>query len=229
MAVYLDDEIVSAAPADHLPIHDREYRVRAYRRPDGMLLLRGAIRDQKPAGLYVPGDPQPLVVHHMQVDLTVDFPSLEIVDVTVGFETHPEPICPTITEHYEQLVGLSIARGYTHKVRELFGGPRGCSHVTSLLNAIAPVAVQCFWSMQVAQATGGAVTDPSVLNDDERARARSTAWTFNLNSCHVWREDSDLVTGLVAGEPKQAPIFLRRRLEELGRDPDEWTALMRRE
>jgi len=34
--------------------------------------------------------------------------------------------------HYESLVGLSIARGFTHKARELFGGPRGCSHILTL-------------------------------------------------------------------------------------------------
>jgi hypothetical protein len=226
MHVYLDDDIVDAAPDGCEPIHDREYRVRAFRTPDDDLLLRGAIRDQKPAGLYVPDDPQPLTVHHMLVDLRVSFPSLEIVDVSVGFEVHPEELCPTITDHYEQIVGLSIGRGYINKVRELFGGPRGCSHVTALLNAMGPVAVQCFWSMQVARAAGARDTGAPAVSDADREQARSTAWAFNLNSCHVWREDSELVTGLVAGETRQAPIFLRRRLADLGRDPDQWMSTM---
>jgi hypothetical protein len=227
MAVYFDDDIVDAAPADHVPIHDREYRVRAYRKSDGSLLLRGAIRDQKPAGLYIAGDQLPLIIHHMQVDVTVAFPALQIVGVDVGFEAHPERACPTITEHYDKLVGLSIGRGYTHRVRELFGGPRGCSHVTALLNSMGPVAVQCVWSMEIAGASERAHDVPLALDDEARETMRAAAWKFNLNSCHVWREDSELVQGLSAGAPKQVPIFLRRRLEELGRDPEEWNAVMR--
>lgn len=227
--MFFDDDIVDAAPDGCESIHDREYRVRAYRTPDDDLLLRGAVRDQKPAGLYIPRDPDPLTVHHMQVDLTVAFPSLEILDVSVAFETHPEQLCPTITDHYDKLIGLTIGRGYTNKVRQLFGGPRGCTHVTALLNAMAPVAVQCFWSMEVSRATRDAtatISPPAATLD--RERARSAAWTFNLNSCHVWQEDGELVTGLIDGEPKQAPIFLRRRLDDLGRDPAEWTSMMNR-
>ena len=89
----------------------------------------------------------------MQIDLEVGFPSLEIVKASVRFETHPHGGCPAIIDHYGGLVGLSIARGFTHKVRELFGGPRGCTHTTALLQAMAPVAVQCFWSMDAAGPT----------------------------------------------------------------------------
>ena len=67
------------------------------------------------------------------------------------FETHPHTECVSIVDAYRGLVGLSITRGFTHKVRELFGGPRGCTHTTALLMAMAPVAVQCIWSMNVVE------------------------------------------------------------------------------
>ena len=108
-------------------LHDREYRVRAFRK-DPNLLLRGSVRDQKPPHLYIAEDPNPLTIHHMQIDLEVGFPSLEIVAAAVHFEVYPHDTCTHIIEHYDELVGLSIARGFTHKVRELFGGPRGCTH-----------------------------------------------------------------------------------------------------
>ncbi len=79
----------------------------------------------KPPGLYVEGDPDPLTLHHMVVDLTVGYPSYEITGVEVVFDTHPQSSCPDISGAYEGLVGLSIARGFTNKLRELFGGPRG--------------------------------------------------------------------------------------------------------
>ena len=168
-------------------LHDREYRVRAFRLADDRLLIRGAVRDQKPPNLYIVEDDQPLTIHHMQIDLEVAFPSLEIVTASVRFETHPHGGCPAIIDHYGGLVGLSIARGFTHKVRELFGGPRGCTHTTALLQAMAPVAVQCFWSMEAADVHRRNRTNATC----DRGRDR---WSANLNTCHVWAEDGELVT-----------------------------------
>ncbi|TPW11807.1 MAG: hypothetical protein FD127_3017 [Acidimicrobiaceae bacterium] len=75
-------------PLDEL-IHERAYVVRAYRKGRDTLVLRGSVRDQKPPGLYVPNDPEPLTVHHMVVDLHIKVPSLEITQATVVLETHP--------------------------------------------------------------------------------------------------------------------------------------------
>ena len=148
MPPILTDSILPPEPAGGLPIlHDHEYRVRAFRLGEDRIVIQGALHDQKPPGLYIHDDPDPLTVHHMQVSLTVSFPELEIVDVVSHFESHPNDECPSITGHYRNLVGLSIARGFTHRVRELFGGPRGCTHVTALLQAMAPITLQCFWSM----------------------------------------------------------------------------------
>mgnify|MGYP002177167728 CR=1 FL=1 len=130
---FAHDPILSDDPvdADGNPLeilHDREYRVRAFRLAPDRVLIRGAVRDQKPPGLYLPEDPEPLTIHHMQVDIEVSYPSMEIVAAKVHMETHPNLECTRIEPHYGKLVGLSIARGFTHKVKELFGGPRACTH-----------------------------------------------------------------------------------------------------
>ncbi|HEX4983730.1 MAG TPA: DUF2889 domain-containing protein [Ilumatobacteraceae bacterium] len=217
----------SILPADHdgygdiddigelAVLHDREYRVRAFRLSAERLLIRGAVRDQKPPNLYIADDDQPLTIHHMQIDLEVAFPTLEIVAAAVRFETHPHGGCPSIIEHYGGLVGLSIARGFTHKVRELFGGPRGCTHTTALLQAMAPVAVQCFWSMDAADAG-----TPAESQDRGRDRRRDR-WASNLNTCHVWAEDGELVTNIEAGGEFGLPIFITKRAAELGLEPDD--------
>jgi len=202
-------------------LHDREYRVRAFRKRDDLLLIRGAVRDQKPPGLYIDIDPDPMTIHHMQVDLEIAFPALEIVRVTVGIETHPNASCPSIEGHYDKLVGLSIARGFTHKVRELFGGPRGCTHTTALLQAMAPVAIQCMWSMRASQARrdGGGAQEPT-------PEQREMAWKFNLNTCHVWAEDGEQVQRLRAGGDFEPPIWAEERMVELGLKPDAWRQRM---
>ena len=74
-------------PDDDLDLlHTRNYEVRVYHHAEDQLLVRGAISDMKPAGLYVEGDPEPLEIHQMQVEWVVQLPELEIIDARVGFE-----------------------------------------------------------------------------------------------------------------------------------------------
>lgn len=211
--MFLSDSILPPAPAEGLPIlHDREYRVRAFRLASDRILIQGAVRDQKPPGLYLRRDPDPLTVHHMQLSIEVSFPQLEILAVTTHFESHPRDECPTIVGHYQHLVGLSVARGFTHRVRELFGGPRGCTHVTALLQAMAPVAMQCFWSMRATEAAMAGLPDP--FSDPDRRD--DDMWRRAVNTCHVWDEQGPAVAAREAGVPEEAPVFLRARLVDLG-------------
>jgi hypothetical protein len=205
---------------EQLPLlHDRVYRVRSYKQNDRQLRIRGMVRDQKPRGLYIADDPEPMTVHHMVIDLVVDFPSLVIAEAKVVLETHPHAACPKIEDHYGNLVGLSIARGFTHKVRELFGGPRGCTHTTALLQAMAPVAIQSVWSMRASGSGDEPVAAPRTLTPQERMQQ---AMRFNLNTCHIWDENGAQVAAVMAGEQMEIPVWAERRLREMGRNPDEW-------
>jgi hypothetical protein len=197
---------------DGLPLlHDREYCVRAYRlAPDRIRLVAG-VREQKPPGLYIADDPDPLTVHHMQLALDVSFPELAIVGVTTRFESFPRDECPTIVPRYDELIGISIARGFTHRVRELFGGPRGCTHTTALLQAMAPVAVQCFWSMASIDARHSDAPGPF---DPERASEQ--AMGMLVNTCHAWAEDGPAIAARRAGMPEPIPVFMRERLRARG-------------
>jgi hypothetical protein len=216
--LFATDSIIDDDPDGMTILHDREYRVRAYRKAADRIVIRGAVRDQKPPGLYLAGDPEPLTIHHMQLDMEIAFPTLEIVGAGVLFETHPMVGCPTITEHYRELIGLSIARGFTHKVREIFGGPRGCTHTTALLQAMAPVAMQCFWSMRAASAR-----DRGIEGGVAPRGAGDDSWRVNIGTCHMWDEDGEHVAELEAGKGFGVPVFLEARLEKLGIDPEVWT------
>jgi hypothetical protein len=210
---FATDSILPPEPDGALPIlHDREYRVRAFRLAADRILIQGAIRDQKPPGLYLQIDPKPITIHHMQLSIEVRFPQLEIVAVETHFESHPREECPSIIGHYDKLIGLSIARGFTHTVRDLFGGPRGCTHTTALLQAMAPIAMQCFWSMRAAQAKIDGLPDPIL----DRSRHDDDMWRKSINTCHVWDEHGEAVARREAGIPEDAPVFLRSRLAELG-------------
>jgi hypothetical protein len=204
------------------PLHHRDYEVRAFRKGPAEILLRGAVQDRKPGGLYIEGDTEPVIVHHMLVDLTVSFPELEIIEVDVIFEIHPQTQCPRIIDHYDGLVGLSIARGFTHRVRELFGGPRGCTHTTALLQAMAPVAVQCAFSRPADQQG-----EPVNFRSLPSATERRAQLGHLVNTCHVWAEDGELVTMVDQGETPPIPIPITERLLDRGLDPDEWRTRQR--
>ena len=202
--------------ADEL-VHERAYVVRAYRKDASTLVLRGAVRDQKPPGLYIADDADPMTVHHMVVDLRIAAPSMEITAAKAVLATHPHASCLRIEDHYDNLVGLSIARGFTHKVRELFGGPRGCTHTTALLQAMAPVAVQSMWSFRFATARENPGSRPL---DSPKARAELVA--NSLNTCHVWAEDGEHVAAIRSGQPHAVPVWITERLEALGRSTENW-------
>ena len=203
-------------------IHERAYIVRAYRIGLHTLVLRGAVHDQKPAGMYISDDPEPLTMHHMVVELRIAVPSLTITGVDVTMEVHPHAACPRIEENYDALIGLSIARGFINKVRELFGGPRGCTHTTALLQAMAPVAIQSMWSFRVAQAREGADGAQARNTAFGSPEARQGALMMNLNTCHIWAEDGDQVRSIRNNEPMEVPVWIVKRFEKLGLDPMSW-------
>ncbi len=198
-------------------LHTRDYRVDAYRAGPTTLRLRGQLRDTKPDGLWVlVEDDKPMTIHHMIVDLIIEVPSLEITAAIPVMETRPHHECREILGRYEGLVGLSIARGFTHKVRELFGGPRGCTHVTMLLQAMAPVALQSIFSFMEPEPDGAPV---DVRRRDEQRRVH---FERNRGSCHVWADDGPMFNRLEAGEELPMPIWAEERFVELGIDTQVW-------
>jgi len=211
---------MSLLPADEdlTLIHTRAYETLVYRDGDSHVIVRGAVSDKKPPGLFIPDDPEPLEIHHMIVELRVEVPSLTIVDASVDFVVHPNETCPHIVEHYRELIGLSIARGFSKKVRELFGGPRGCTHTTALLLSMGPPVVQSMWSLSVMNARSA---DRPAAEAMRQRRIESAE--RNINTCHVWKEDGEWVELVRKGEITGAPpMQVSKRLEELGRDPSNW-------
>lgn len=199
------------------PLHARNYGVRAWKLSDESLLLRGAVMDMKPGAHFAgrieslggtdPGGP--MAIHHMIIDLVIGYPSLTITDAQVVFETFPQPGCPGITSHYRELIGLSIARGFTHEVRQRFGGPRGCTHTTALLQAMGPVAVQCIFSMR---RTGVGQADAAPSGD-------SGGSSFMKDTCHVWSSEGELWQGVTVGQAPPIPLPMQKRLVDSGLDP----------
>ena len=202
-------------------IHTRQYQVQAFRMSDERFLLRGAIVDEKPAGLYIENDPDPIWMHHMIVELQIVYPTFLIEKATAKFENHPHLGCTNITDHYKKLEGMSIARGFNAKVRELFGSSRGCTHIGALLAAMAPVAIQTGWSMRVSSVVD--IDDASKSPEDFQEQ-RIKQFASTINTCHIWDEHGEMVSKVRRGEEIEMPLPVVRRLRDLGRDETDWLA-----
>ena len=210
-------EAMPLLPPDHdlELIHTRSYETKVYL-VDNHLVARGAVRDRKPAGLLVEDDPDTIDMHHMVLELAVTIPDLTITAVALDFQSFPNATCPSISDAYQQLVGLSIARGFTHRIRELFGGPRGCTHVVALLQALAPSVVQATWSLGTIERRRSEAAGEVVQGFD------ISKFQLNTNTCHIWAEDGEYVALVRRGEIPDPPLPVAERMVELGRDLDSW-------
>ena len=205
-------------------LHQREYEIRSYVKTPETILIRGRVKDTKPPGVYFDDDPNPLEIHKMVIDLIIEFPDLVITDANVRMETHPHGHCPSIVDHYRELIGLSIARGFTHKVRELFGGPKGCAHTTALLQAMAPVAVQSTWTMRILSPTEQMIAPP--ISGDATPEEIRTRMAFNLNTCHIWSDPGPMFDAIDRGEEVAPPLWAVQRADELGQSLVSWRERM---
>jgi len=193
-----------------ISIHHRSYETEAFDEGNGTMRLVGRLVDTKPQGLGM-ADGEPLVIHDMIVEMIVAGDTFEILDITTTMQVRPYGQCTQVLDSYQQLVGVSIARGYSRKVKELFGGPMGCSHIGALLIALAPVAVQASWGLARLH------DDPAVWSGAERDEADAERRTrLNTNTCHVWSADGEQIARLNRGEEAERPEWEAVRLTKLG-------------
>src|ERR1700680_3494106 len=120
------------------PVHRRTITMEVFQRGDS-LVVTGPLHDERPWATATDG---PRQLHLMELGLVVRRADLIIVDAAADMQTFPHAECTEIEADFRELVGLSVARGYTRAVQERFGRERGCSHLEFLARAMGPVVVQ---------------------------------------------------------------------------------------
>ena len=121
----------------------------------------------------------PRDLHFMDLGLVVRRADMTIVDAAADMQTFPHAECTDIEPEFRDLIGLSVARGYSGAVQERFGRERGCSHLEFLARAIGPVVVQGLTSSAAWQVEKG----------DGEHPMREGGFSFLANTCHLWTED----------------------------------------
>jgi len=139
------------SPIERVPLHTRAIEIRGYKRADGLYDIEGRLLDTKPhdfnlaAGVRKAGEP----IHSMWLRITIDR-NLVIVDAEARMDAVPYAgYCAKIEPAYRKLVGLAIRPGYAQKIKELFGGVNGCTHVSELAAALATGAFQTMAGQKV--------------------------------------------------------------------------------
>ena len=85
-------------------------------------------------------------LHHMQINMVVNEPSLKIEEVSCEMHSVPDPVCLNAKNFFESMVGKRIAPGIT---RELNHSAReGCRHLINLFH-------EACYNITLAQATYG--------------------------------------------------------------------------
>jgi len=157
-------------------LHTRNIFLEGYQRDDGLWDIEARLTDRKDhdyalaSGVRREGD----AVHDMHVRVTID-DQFNIVEAGADFLAVPYPGCAAIAPDYSKIIGLNLMRGFRRQVADLFGGIKGCAHVTELLSSLPTVAMHTF-------ASGKSNVDLSVDGKP-----------FELDRCHALDTSSETV------------------------------------
>ena len=132
--------------------HTRRIEAAGFKRDDGLWDIEAWLKDTKgydfdnfDRGKIKSGDP----LHEMRLRLTLD-DTMTIKAAHAVTNAAPYSICHQITPNYfEKLIGVQVAAGFSRKIKELFHGVAGCTHLTDMLPIMATVAYQTIVTARV--------------------------------------------------------------------------------
>jgi hypothetical protein len=174
-----------SSPGAAVPLHIRSIEYQAFDAGDSLTIV-GRLRDSRPWA--VDGNAHAVgQVHDMELRVTVRLDDLVITESDAVMHTFPHTECPGIVPAFRALAGLHVGRGYTRKVQEAFGGPRGCTHLEQLARSLGPVVIQAMMSKRTQS--------PS----DAKPASPGTGVPWPRDSCHVWAEGGVAERKIAAG------------------------------
>lgn len=164
-------------------IHGRQVQIATYEYKKDSVVVEGQLVDNRFKKTYFFSTEEfrpPGIVHDLVIRMIVKGPMLVIDDIDVEMDTVPRKDCQQLLNALTPVIGMKIQAGFTEKLKAKVGGAKGCTHLTALLLAMAPAAVQGSWAA-IAQHP----VDP--------AKYSGVALRFLENTCWVWRSDGELM------------------------------------
>ena len=165
----------------------RDIACRAFARQDGLIDVEGSLIDVRAydtenrwRGVVRAGNP----VHAMHVRLTLGDDRI-VREVAVAMEQAPFPVCLEVEPNLQRLVGLAIGPGFIREMHSRIGHTEGCTHIATLVQALANVAVQALAGK--ARQAGAGKTDLTVFGG--RVPGRPPL----IDTCHSYAAGSPIV------------------------------------
>ena len=163
-------------------VHNREYSIDTYDLGDHYILIEGSLIDHRYPSNQNKATSDARLVHDMVVRLKVKGPEMLIEEADAEMPYHPREECPVVLPWIHDLVGMTITTGFTMRVKETIGETKGCAHLTSLVVAMGPCAVQGYWAAYGIERAEMKLKEESIKKI--------------INTCYLWREDGPLIMGL---------------------------------
>jgi hypothetical protein len=181
MDISLEGKMISDNQHKGKKIHSRNIEISTYEYDEENIIVEGELKEDLLIPIYVSGKKRrPHTVHHMVIKMLIDCSSLTIKEIIVEMPGIPYDWCTETSDSLDSIKGLKIAPGFTSKVRKIVGESKKCSHLTTLLLAIAPAVMQGYWIYNARKPSGGKV--PSGMMEN-----------YLIDTCWVWRKDGPLV------------------------------------
>jgi hypothetical protein len=163
-------------------VHNREISIQTFDLGNHSILVEGSLIDHQHRPWPNEVLEQPKLVHHMVIRLKVKGPGMFIEQAEAKMPHHPREECSVVLPWIRNLEGLRITQGFSMKVKKAIGGIKGCAHLTSLVTAMGPSAVQGYWAAYGVENRRMTLHDEAVRNI--------------VNTCYLWREDGPLIKDL---------------------------------
>ncbi|TAN50754.1 MAG: DUF2889 domain-containing protein [Rhodospirillales bacterium] len=166
-------------PAARERHHTRRITAQGFKREDGLWDIEAELSDVKDVpyenlekGVLPPGE----LLHGMSVRLTVDEDFL-IHQAAASTDHSPFSICAGAAPGFSRLTGMRLGSDFLEVVEDMFGGPKGCTHLNELLAVIMTTAYQTLWSVR----------------ESKEAQRPERKKPSIIDRCHALKSDGNVV------------------------------------
>ncbi|KPJ78248.1 MAG: hypothetical protein AMJ54_04580 [Deltaproteobacteria bacterium SG8_13] len=163
-------------------IQSRSIDISSFECDDEHIVVSGELCDRR----LVPttdlkGNPNEAgVVHQLRICMKVATRTLVIEEIEADMQHFPHEECAGMHRSVEAIRGLTLSPGFSSRVKKKVGGRNGCIHLTTLLLAMAPAALQGYW-----------------VHNDRKPERRQISGKhleqYLIDTCRVWRREGPLV------------------------------------
>ena len=161
------------------PIHQRTITVKTFEIDDDTLAIEGNLIDDRLCKTFIyllSRIVDPKIVHNITLKVVLSLPNLTINSAYLDMHEVPHEMCRDIHGIENNLIGISLLKGFNNNVNRLMGGKNGCLHLYNLLLSMRTAAFQGFF------------TYCSRVQEDGSLRQVPFDESVIVNTCHVWSE-----------------------------------------